>query len=128
VNTYGVMNGCRAAISQFDVQGPRGVIVSTASVFGLIGMGNAVYSATKGAVAAFTRTLAIEVAGKSIRVNSVCPSGMPSNFMPGSTSTAALASMASYHPLGHHIEPAECASAALSLASDLVISHRTSPA
>jgi NAD(P)-dependent dehydrogenase (short-subunit alcohol dehydrogenase family) len=119
VNIYGVMNGCRAAVRQFDAQGGGGVIVSTASVVGLIGMGNAVYSATKGAVVALTRTLAIEFASRGVRVNSVCPSGMPSNFMPGSQTEAGLASMASHHPLGRHIEPAECASAALFLASDL---------
>jgi NAD(P)-dependent dehydrogenase (short-subunit alcohol dehydrogenase family) len=119
VNVYGVMNGCRAAARQFEAQGSGGAIVSTASVVGLIGMGNAVYSATKGAVVALTRTLAIEFAPLGIRVNSVCPSGMPSNFMPGSQSEAGLASMASHHPLGRHIDPAECASAALFLASDL---------
>lgn len=119
VNVYGVMNGCKAAIRQFEAQGGGGVIVNTASVAGLIGYGGVVYGATKGAVVALTRTLALEVAAQNIRVNSVCPAGMPTNFMPGSSSERAMASMAQTHPLGRPIEPAECASAALFLASDL---------
>jgi len=119
VNVYGVMNGCKAALRQFEIQGGGGVIVNTASVAGLIGYGGVVYGATKGAVTSLTRTLAIEVAGQGVRVNSVCPAGMPTKFMPGANSERGIASMASSHPLGRHIDPAECASAALFLASDL---------
>ena len=119
VNVYGVMNGCQAAIRQFDAQGGGGVMVNTASVAGLVGYGGVVYGATKGAVVALTRTLALEVAGQNIRVNSVCPAGMPTNFMPGSSSERAMASMAQAHPLGRPVDPAECASAALFLACDL---------
>lgn len=119
VNVHGVMNGCRSAIRQFQAQGGGGVIVNTASVAGLIGYGGVVYGATKGAVTALTRTLAIELAAQGIRVNSVCPAGMPTNFMPGGNTERAMASMAATHPLGRAIDPAECASAALFLASDL---------
>jgi NAD(P)-dependent dehydrogenase (short-subunit alcohol dehydrogenase family) len=119
VNVYGVMNGCKSAIRQFMAQGGGGVIVNTASVAGLIGYGGVVYGATKGAVTALTRTLALEVSGQNIRVNSVCPAGMPTKFMPGSMSEQAMASMAAAHPLGRPVDPAECASAALFLASAL---------
>jgi NAD(P)-dependent dehydrogenase (short-subunit alcohol dehydrogenase family) len=95
------------------------VIVNTASVAGLIGYGGVVYGATKGAVTSLTRTLAIEVAAQNVRVNSVCPAGMPTKFTPFSTSEQAVANMAATHPLGRAIDPAECASAALFLASDL---------
>lgn len=121
VNVQGVMNGCRSAIRQFEAQGDAGgVIVNTASVAGLIGYGGVVYGSTKGAITTLTRALAIEVAGQGIRVNSVCPAGMPTNFMPGvAASEAALASMAAAHPLGRPIDPDDCANAALFLASDL---------
>jgi NAD(P)-dependent dehydrogenase (short-subunit alcohol dehydrogenase family) len=119
VNVNGVFFGCQAAIRHFEAQGGGGVIVNTASVAGLIGYGGVVYGASKGAVTSLTRTLAIELAGQNIRVNSVCPAGMPTNFMPGSSSERAIASMSASHPLGRAIEPAECASAALFLASDL---------
>lgn len=121
VNVGGVINGCRAAICQFETQGGGGVIVNTASVAGLIGYGSVVYGATKGAITTLTRTLALEIAGQGIRVNSVCPAGMPTKFMGMdlSKSAAALASMAANHPLGRAIDPLDCANGALFLASDL---------
>jgi NAD(P)-dependent dehydrogenase (short-subunit alcohol dehydrogenase family) len=120
VNVGGVVNGCKAAIRQFEAQGGGGVIVNTASVAGLIGYGGVVYGSSKGAVTLMTKTLALELAPQGIRVNSVCPAGMPTNFMPGmSESDAARTSMATAHPLGRPIEPEECANAALFLASDL---------
>lgn len=121
VNVKGVMHGCQAAVRQFKAQGGGGVIVNTASVAGLVGYGGVVYGATKGAVAILTRALALEVAADGIRVNAVCPAGMPTNFVgPGvASSQAARDSMGRAHPLGRAVEPEECASAALFLASDL---------
>ena len=120
VNVNGVINGCKAAISQFEVQGGGGVIVNTASVAGLIGYGGTAYGSSMGAVTLLTKTLALELASKGIRVNSVCPAGMPTNFMPGlAQSDAAKASMGAAHPLGRPIDPMDCANAALFLACDL---------
>lgn len=121
VNIRGVMYGCKAAVRQFEAQGGPGVIVNTASVAGLIGYGGVVYGATKGAVAILTRTLALEVASSGIRVNAVCPAGMPTNFIGEGMGKSEMArqSMGRAHPLGRPIEPEECASAALFLASDL---------
>jgi NAD(P)-dependent dehydrogenase (short-subunit alcohol dehydrogenase family) len=120
VNVNGVIYGCQAATRQFQRQGGGGVIVNTASVVGLVGYGSVLYSSTKGAITTMTRSLAMELASEGIRVNSVCPSGMPTNFMPGvAGSEAALASMGSIHPLGRHITPEDCANGALFLASDL---------
>ena len=119
VNVYGVINGCRAALRQFELQGAGGVIVNTASVAGLIGYGGTLYGATKGAITTLTRALALEVASQGIRVNSVCPAGMATNFSPGSKSEQGIASMSASHPLGRPIDPEECAAGALYLASDL---------
>lgn len=121
VNVKGVMHGCQSAIRQFQAQGNGGVIVNTASVAGLVGYGGVVYGASKGAVAILTRALALEVAADGIRVNSVCPAGMPTNFIGEGMADSSLLrdSMARTHPLGRAVEPEECASAALFLASDL---------
>ena len=125
VNVTGVINGCKAAIRQFEKQrgqenGGGGVIVNTASVAGLIGYGGTAYGSSKGAVTLLTKTLALELASKGIRVNAVCPAGMPTNFMPGlAQSDAAKASMGAAHPLGRPIDPMDCANAALFLACDL---------
>ncbi len=123
VNVFGVLNGCRAAIAAFERQGGPGVIVNTASVAGLIGWGGVAYGSTKGAVTNMTRTLALELAAKGIRVNSVCPAGMPTHFAgmdpDGPQAAAIRAGMGKTHPLGQVIEPMDCANAALFLASDL---------
>jgi len=124
INVGGVVNGCKVAVRQFEQQGGGGVIVNTASVAGLIGWGGVVYGATKGAIVALTRTLAIELANQGIRVNSVCPGGMLTNFLGSSEAFAEpsaeqIAAMSKLHPLGRPIDPVDCANAALFLASDL---------
>jgi NAD(P)-dependent dehydrogenase (short-subunit alcohol dehydrogenase family) len=122
VNVHGVIFGCQVAIAQFQKQGGGGVIVNTASAAGLIGWGGVLYGSTKGAVVNLTRSLAIEVGPLNIRVNSVCPGTMVTNFgigAGGPLPQAALDSMAKMQPLGRIIDPAEPARAALFLASDL---------
>lgn len=123
VNVRGVVNGCRAAIRQFEAQGGGGVIVNTASVAGLIGWGSVFYGATKGAITSLTRALAMELAPLGIRVNSVCPAAMMTNFAGmgkrGPLPEEAKKSLGALHPLGRTIDPVDCANGALFLASDL---------
>ena len=67
---------------QFKEQGDGGVILNTGSVAGLVGWGGTVYGATKGAVHQLTKAVAVEAAPFGIRVNAICPAGMPyTNFM-----------------------------------------------
>lgn len=123
VNVGGVLNGCRAAIRQFTAQGGGGAIVNTASVAGLTGYGGVAYGATKGAVVALTRTLAIEVAPLGIRVNSVCPAGMLTHYAgmdpDGPNAERMREGMRKAHPLGRDGDPVDTANVALFLASDL---------
>ncbi len=124
VNVKGVVNGCRAAVRLFQSQGGGGVIVNTASVAGLVGWGGSYYGLTKGAIIALTRSLAMEVAPSNIRINSVCPAAMLTNFggmmtKDGPISGEALKQTEKIHPLGRLIAPEDCANAALFLASDL---------
>ena len=77
VNVHGTFYCCRAALRQME---PRryGRIVNLASVAGvsMFSAHSPHYSATKGAVVAFTRAVAAEVAGANIFVNAIAPGGV----------------------------------------------------
>lgn len=77
VNVHGVFFCTRAALKQME---PRryGRIVNIGSIAGLSALSahSPHYSATKGAVIAFTRAVAAEVAGANIFVNAVAPGGV----------------------------------------------------
>src|ERR1700722_8560782 len=126
INARGVFFGMKHAIRQFKSQGGGGVIVNTGSVAGMVGWGGTVYGTTKGAVVQMTRAVAIEAAPFGIRVNAICPAGMPTtNFGVHDPDRAfqtksedLLNAVGAYHPLGTYITPEDCAAAALFLASD----------
>src|ERR1700730_11713881 len=81
INFRGVIHCCKAVVPKMQARG-HGKIVSIASDAGRVGsMGEAVYSGCKGAVIAFSKTLARELARNNINVNVVCP---------GATETALL--------------------------------------
>ena len=126
VNFRGVFLGCRHAILRFKEQGGGGVILNTGSVAGLVGWGGTVYGATKGAVHQLTRAVAVEAAPFGIRVNAICPAGMPyTSFMAaggmelsGDDLEAVAAQTGQMHPLGQPITAEDCAEAAVYLCSD----------
>jgi NAD(P)-dependent dehydrogenase (short-subunit alcohol dehydrogenase family) len=126
VNFRGVFLGCRHAVLRFKEQGDGGVILNTGSVAGLVGWGGSVYGATKGAVHQLTRAVAIEGAPFGIRVNAICPAGMPyTGFMAaggmefsGDQLEAVAVAAGSAHPLGKPITAEDCAEAAVYLCSD----------
>lgn len=73
VNLKGLILLTRAVLAHM-VKLERGKIINIASSVGLHAMAQqAVYSATKGGVVAFTRSLAAEVARYHINVNAICP-------------------------------------------------------
>ena len=119
INLRGVFYGMKQAVITFKAQGDGGVIVNTGSVAGMVGWGGTVYGATKGGVLQLTRGVAIEVAPHGIRVNAICPAGMPTtNFSANTSSEEVVNMVAASHPLGRIITPEDCAAAALFLASD----------
>lgn len=119
VNLLGTINCCRAVLDGMIERG-GGRIVNIASDAGRVGSsGEAVYSATKGGVIAFSKTLAREMARNQITVNCVCP---------GPTETALLAQLAEYSPklyqslsraipLGRTAQPSDIAPAVAFLVS-----------
>jgi NAD(P)-dependent dehydrogenase (short-subunit alcohol dehydrogenase family) len=103
--------------------GQRGSVVTVASIEGLEGTaGGSAYSASKGGVVLLTKNMAIDYAGRGIRVNAVCPGFIEtpmtaSIFGPGME--AALADIVHEHKLGRRMgRPEEIASVAAFLLSD----------
>jgi NAD(P)-dependent dehydrogenase (short-subunit alcohol dehydrogenase family) len=73
VNATGTFLCCKHTIPHLREQG-GGVIVNIASIAGLVGIRNrAAYCASKGAVVALTRAMALDHAREGIRINAVCP-------------------------------------------------------
>ncbi|TVT47110.1 glucose 1-dehydrogenase [Amycolatopsis rhizosphaerae] len=73
INLYGVLNTCRAVLPIMAEQG-SGSVVNIASDAGRVGSsGEAVYSAAKGGVIAFTKAIAREMARHQVNANAVCP-------------------------------------------------------
>ena len=72
INIKGTMSITREACKIMAAQ-KRGNIISVASISGKLGSGGAVYTATKGAVIALTRHIALRFVGQGIRANCVCP-------------------------------------------------------
>jgi gluconate 5-dehydrogenase len=120
-NATGTFLVSQAAARRMIPRG-RGVIVNTASIAGINGSPPDVlravgYSASKGAVIAMTRQLAIEWAGHGIRVNAIAP-----GFFPSRLTEAVIAHggerMNSDVPLGRLGRAGELKGVVLFLASD----------
>ncbi len=120
LNVKGVFFGVKHAIPLL-LKGGGGSIINTASTFGLIGNPNmAAYCASKGAVIALTRQLALDYGKHNIRVNCVCPGltltpRIKRYSAQGLTRTEAMISQV---PMGRLAEPEDIARMILFLASD----------
>jgi 3-hydroxyacyl-CoA dehydrogenase/3-hydroxy-2-methylbutyryl-CoA dehydrogenase len=90
VNTVGTFNVIRLAAHRmgkaepFGPDGARGVIINTASVAAYDGqIGQAAYSASKGAIVGMTLPIARDLAGSGIRVNTIAPGLMLTPLLMG---------------------------------------------
>jgi NAD(P)-dependent dehydrogenase (short-subunit alcohol dehydrogenase family) len=123
VNARAHFFGAKYAIPHLRKSG-KGSIVNTSSLAGKRGgPGLTAYSASKGAVIAFSTALAMELAKDNIRVNSICPGWVDTPFnqpaidlMGGRTSQEAV--VKSIVPLGRQAVPSEIAPLFVYLASD----------
>jgi NAD(P)-dependent dehydrogenase (short-subunit alcohol dehydrogenase family) len=103
--------------------GPQGSLVTVASIEGLEGTaGGSAYSASKGGVVLLTKSMAIDYAGRGIRVNAVCPgfidTPMTESVFGGPGLEEVRADAISEHKLGRLGKPEEIAGAAAFLLSD----------
>jgi NAD(P)-dependent dehydrogenase (short-subunit alcohol dehydrogenase family) len=98
---------------------PGSAIVNTASVTAYRGSPELIdYSATKGAIVAFTRSLSQSLLDRKIRVNAVAPGPVWTPLIPASFPADEVATFGSDSPIGRAGEPAEIAPSFVFLASD----------
>jgi 2-keto-3-deoxy-L-fuconate dehydrogenase len=120
VNARGTFLCCKHAIPGMVERG-GGAIVNIASVAGLVGLPNrAAYCASKGAVIALTRALAIDHVRQGVRVNAVCPGTVDSPWVRRLVEDAgeSLDALRARQPMGRLGTTEEVARAVLYLASD----------
>jgi 2-keto-3-deoxy-L-fuconate dehydrogenase len=120
VNARGTFLCCKHAIPPMVERG-GGAIVNIASVAGLVGLPNrAAYCASKGAVIALTRALAIDHVRQGVRVNAVCPGTVDSPWVRRLVDDAgeSLDALRARQPMGRLGTTDEVAQAVLYLASD----------
>ncbi|MGW4393217.1 SDR family NAD(P)-dependent oxidoreductase [Streptomyces sp. NPDC004685] len=127
VNQVGAFLGIKTVAPEIEAAG-GGTIVNTASYTGVTGMAYVgAYTATKHAIVGLTKVAALELAGKKIRVNAVCPGAIdtamsnPSQLDPDADTEEASQALDELYrklvPLGRVGQPEEVARLALFLTS-----------
>src|SRR5919197_636942 len=120
VNAKGVFLGCKYGIPAIRRAG-GGSIINTASFVAVLGAATpqVAYTASKGAVLALTRELAVVHARENIRVNALCPGPLGTELLMKFLDTDAKKQRRLVHiPMGRFGTATEIARAALFLASD----------
>ena len=120
VNAKGVYLGCKYGIPAM-LRAGGGSIINTASFVAIVGAATPqlAYTASKGAVLALTRELAVVHARDGIRVNALCPGPLRTELLMSFLDTEEKRRRRLVHvPMGRFGEAKEMADAVLFLASD----------
>lgn len=131
INVRGVFLGLKHVLPVMIAQG-SGAVVNTGSLGSYVGTRNlSPYTASKHAVLGLTRSTALEVARKGVRINAVCPGPVDTPMLRDieaaqspDNAQALRAQRAASIPDGRYAQPEEVAQLMLYLASDLA-SHIT---
>ncbi len=122
-NVFGYFYMARAAIPHMK---KGGAIVNTGSITGLEGSPKLLdYSATKGAIHAFTKSLAKNLNERGIRVNCVAPGPVWTPLNPSDRPAEEVAKFGEKTPFGRPAQPEEIAPAFVFFASDADSSYIT---
>jgi len=116
LNMLGLLLTTQEAVKHFNTEG--GSIINISSIVSTLGFaGMSVYSSTKAAVDAYTRSLAKELAPRKIRVNSVNPGMIETEGLHDTGIIAQKDAMAAMTPLGRIGQPDDIAPAVVFFAS-----------
>ncbi len=115
-NVFGYYHMARFALPHLK---PGAAIINTGSVTGLEGARGLIdYSATKGAIHAFTKALAQNLVGQGIRVNCVAPGPVWTPLNPAEQEDESIAEFGANVPMGRPAQPEEIAPAYVYFASN----------
>ncbi len=121
VNTRGVFLCCKHGIPYLRERG-GGSVINVASFVAILGAATSQisYTASKGAVLAMSRELAVQFAREGVRVNALCPGPVETPLLLNiyGSDPAALERRRIHWPTGRLAKPREIVNAALFLASD----------
>lgn len=120
VNLTGAFNICQSFCRYAVENGRKGAVVNISSQAGIEGVPNRLaYVASKHGVIGLTRAVALDVAGKGVRVNAIAPGTIRTPMTSGMLSDAVNAErIHKVHPIGRVGEPEEIAAAAVFLLSE----------
>ena len=122
-NIYGYFYMARAALREMK---DGAVIINSGSITGLEGEGSLIdYASTKGAILAFTRSLAANVIDRGIRVNAVAPGPVWTPFNPSDKPTESLKSFGEKTAMKRPAQPEELSPAYVFLAAPVCSGYIT---